>query len=180
MDSALAHRSDRVRGRGPRPSVPPAQALPPADTTDLPLHTMTDNPASQRRTAPPRTSPLDTTAALWPWLRRRPPPPCARPTRHRGTHSPITQRGGDHGVHRETVDTYSTEPQRNASSDVAVSRSGRGQAPSDPELTARSSSAQNWQRVRNGLDRSRRPSTDRHVCVSCLPSNRRPQPPRRT
>ena len=100
MDSALAHRSDRASGRDPGPPALPAQALPPTDTADLPLHTVTNDPANQRRTAPPRTSPRGATAALWPRLRRLPPPPCAHPTRHRGTHSPITQRGDDHSVHR--------------------------------------------------------------------------------
>ena len=46
-DSALAHRSDRAREHGPRPSVPPAQALPPADATDVPLHTKPGTLASQ-------------------------------------------------------------------------------------------------------------------------------------
>ena len=122
MDPDLTHRNDRVLGQGPRPPMPPAQALPPAAATNLPLHSKPSIPASQHRTAP-RAPPPGAIEALWPWLRRPPPQPRSHPARYPGTHNLITQRGGDQDMHREapagTVATATTRydgepPQGNA------------------------------------------------------------------
>ena len=107
-DPALANRDDRALEHGPGPSMPPAQALPPANASGLPFHTKPDIPASQHRVTP-LASPPCATATLRPRLRCLPPPPRAHPTRHRDTHGLVTQRGGDQGMHRDVpADTAGT------------------------------------------------------------------------